>query len=166
MKSQNKMLKYNYLPRKKNLTLSQLVILWYNEFLTENYHKHVYLNYWMSSAYREYSDFVPEYLRGCPCQVIIHCWNRKSESMNYTEEDIVKKDVMNGRFTFQGSQQVHTIDFCLVSGKPSCTCPDWLQWHIPCKHYFGIFRLVKNGAGMHFLKSTEKWPTFAWITHL
>ena len=144
VESQNKLLQYNYLPRKKNLTLSQLVILLYNEFLPESHHKHLYLNYRMSSAHREYSDFIPEYLRGRPRQVIIHCLNRKSESMKYTEEDILTKDVVNGRFTFQGSQQVHTIDFCLVSGKPSCTCPDWLQWHIPCKHFFAIFRLVEK----------------------
>jgi hypothetical protein len=70
VESQNKLLKYNYLPRKKNLTLSQLVILLYDEFIPESHHKHLYLNYRMSSAYREYNDFVPIYLRGRPRRII------------------------------------------------------------------------------------------------
>jgi len=24
---------------------------------------------------------------------------------------------------------------------PFCTCPDWIKWHIPCKHFFAVFRL-------------------------
>lgn len=27
---------------------------------------------------------------------------------------------------------------------PSCTCPDWVQWNLPCKHMFAIFRLVPD----------------------
>ena len=23
---------------------------------------------------------------------------------------------------------------------PSCTCQDWTNWHIPCKHFFTIFK--------------------------
>ena len=141
---QNMLLKHSYLPRKKNLTLSQLVIMLYDEFIPESHHKYHYLNYRMSDSYRKYSDFVPEYLRGRPRQVIIQCLDRRSGSRKYTEEDILTRDVFNGYFTLQGSKQVYTIDFGLASGKPSCTCPDWLQWQISCKHFFGIFQLVEN----------------------
>ena len=24
---------------------------------------------------------------------------------------------------------------------PSCSCKDWTRWHIPCKHFFAMFRL-------------------------
>ena len=24
---------------------------------------------------------------------------------------------------------------------PLCTCQDWIQWHLPCKHFFAIFNL-------------------------
>lgn len=88
-----------------------------------------------------HSDFVPDYLRGRPRQVIIHCLDRKSSSRKYTEEEILTRDVENGHFTVQGSKQVHTVDFGTVT---ACTCPDWLQWQIPCKHFFGIFGLVED----------------------
>ena len=26
------------------------------------------------------------------------------------------------------------VDFGLLSGEPSCTCKDWVKYHIPCKH--------------------------------
>ena len=27
-------------------------------------------------------------------------------------------------------------------GTPSCTCQDWLIYHLPCKHFYAIFKLV------------------------
>ena len=32
----------------------------------------------------------------------------------------------------------------MTTGDPACTCPDWVQWHIPCKHFFCIFHLVED----------------------
>ena len=52
VESQNMLLKYSYLPRKKNLTLSQLVIILYDEFIPESHHKYLYLNYRMPDTYR------------------------------------------------------------------------------------------------------------------
>ena len=141
VESQNKLLIYSYLPRRKNKTLSQLAKLLYEEFVPETHHKYLYLNYQMSQTYRRYNDIVPDYLRERPRQVIIH---RKSSSKKYTEDDILTKDLKMGKFTIQGSGKVHTIDFGVATGKPTCTCPDWLQWQIPCKHFFSIFRLVRR----------------------
>ena len=36
---------------------------------------------------------------------------------------------------------MHTTDFGVVSGEPSCSCKDWLNHKIPCKHFFAVFRL-------------------------
>ena len=88
-------------------------------------------------------------------QVIIHCLERKSSSKKYTEDDILTKDATTGKFTIQGSGRVHTIDFGVFTGEPSCTCPDWLQWHVPCKHFFSIFRLVE-GWGWNALPDAYK----------
>ena len=107
----------------------------------------------MSETYRQYNDFVPDYLRECPHQVIIHCLQRKSSSKKY---DILTKDVTTGKFTLQGSGKVYTINFGVGTGDPSCTCPDWLQWHIPCKHFFGIFHLVEGWGWMHFQICTRE----------
>ena len=155
VESQNKLLKYSYLPRKKNITLSQLATILYEEFVPEAHHKYLYLNYHMSETYRKYNDFVPDYLHGRPRQTIIHCLDRKSSSRKYTSEDILSKDITHGKFTIQGSGKVHTIDFGLLTEKPSCTCPDWLQWQIPCKHFFAIFRLIE-GWGWNTLPDVYK----------
>ena len=58
-------------------------------------------------------------------------------------ESILNKTLMNGQFMIRGTNQVHSKDFGTVSGKPSCTCPDRLQWQIPCKYFFFIFKLVE-----------------------
>ena len=102
VESQNKLLKYSYLPRRKNITLSQLAEVLYEDFVPETHHKYLYLNYQMSDNYRRYNDFVPGFLRGRPRQVIIHCLERKSSSKKYTDDDILTKDVTSGKFTIQG----------------------------------------------------------------
>ena len=111
VESQNKLLKYSYLPRRKNTTLSQLAKLLYEEFVLETHHKYLCLNYQMSETYRRYNDIVPDYLRERPRQVIIHCLEKKrSSSKKYTEDDVLTKDVKMGKLTIQGSGKVHTID--------------------------------------------------------
>ena len=71
-------------------------------------------------------------------------WREKAA---VTEDDILMKDLTTGKFTLQGSGKVHTIDFGVATGHPSCSCPDWLQWHIPCKHFFWHFPFG-GGLGM------------------
>ena len=40
------------------------------------------------------------------------------------------------------SGQCHTVNFGISNeeGIPSCTCQDWKRHHVPCKHFFAIFR--------------------------
>ena len=42
----------------------------------------------------------------------------------------------------KASGEKHTIKFASESNDrlPSCSCKDWVRWHIPCKHFFTIFR--------------------------
>ena len=89
-----------------------------------------------------------------PVKSSFTAWREKAV-VKYTEDDILMKDVTTGKFTLQGSGKVYTIDFGVGTGEPSCTCPDWLQWHIPCKHFFGIFCLVE-GWGWNALPDTYK----------
>ena len=48
----------------------------------------------------------------------------------------------SGLFTIISNDKTHTIDFGKATGHPSCTCQDWINWQIPCKHFFVIFRLI------------------------
>lgn len=71
VESQNKLLKYSYLPR-KNITLSRLATVLNEEFNPDIHHKYLFLNYKTSPNYRTYNDFVPSYLHRQPRQVILH----------------------------------------------------------------------------------------------
>ena len=150
VESQNKLLKYSYLPRRKNTTLSQLAILLYEEFVPETHHKYLYLNYQMSETYRGTMTLFQT------TSVNAHA---KSSSIAWREKGAVKNTQKTtfsqrmSKWAIQGSRKVHTIDFGVATGKPTCTCPDWLQWQIRCKHFFSIFRL---GDGMHFQTHTRQ----------
>ena len=137
VESQNKLLKYSYLPRRKNITISRLATVLYKDFNPDIHHKYLFLNYKSSSSYRTYNDFVPSYLHGRPRQVILHCLERKSSSRKYDESDITTQDTISGVFIIKGSSsKLHRVNFGTTTGEPSCTCHDWIQWRIPCKHFF------------------------------
>lgn len=136
--SLNKLFKYSYLPHKKSMTLSSIITLIIKTFLPENHQKYLFLNYKQSSQYRSYKDFVPTYLHGRPRSTISHCLERRSKSLKYTSEDVTVIDEEKGCFTVMGSSgKKHEVSF----SDPSCSCRDWITFHLPCKHFFGIFRL-------------------------
>lgn len=166
VESQNKMLKYNFLPRNTRLTLSRLVVVLNETFLPDMHHKHMFLNYQMLPTYRAYNSFVPLYLHGRPRQVIIHCLERKSNCQKYNEEDITVQDAANGVFKVTGSGgKLYTVDFGKTTNKPSCSCLDWIKWQIPCKHFFAIFRLVPEWSWDALPRDYRNNPSISIHTH-
>ena len=94
----------------------------------------------MSETYRSYNSFVPSFLKGRPRSVIIHCLQRMKNSRKFTKANIEFSDEINGLFHLKSqSGKVHVVDFGLLTRTPSCTCKDWIQFRIPCKHFFAIF---------------------------
>ena len=140
----NKVLKYSFLPKKNSLLLSRVVSLIIDDFLPLSYQKYLFQNYRQSTQYRSYKSFVPDYLCGRPRSTILHCLERKTKALKYSLCDTSVIDLENGKFTVKGTKsKIHTIDFGTGNEDhmPSCTCQDWTQWHMPCKHFFGIFNL-------------------------
>ena len=39
----------------------------------------------------------------------------------------------------KSSGGTHRVYFGSSTDSPSCSCKDWIRWHISCKHFFGIF---------------------------
>lgn len=73
--------------------------------------------------------------------MIIHYLDRKSSSRKYDDADVTCQNSTTGVFTVTGSSKLHTVNFRISSaGQPSCTCLDWIQWRIPCKHFFAVFK--------------------------
>ena len=140
----NKVVKYGYLPKRRSLTLSQIVTLLLEQLLPDCYQKYLFQNFKLTSFNRLYKAFVPCYLHDRPRDVILHCLDRKSSSRKFSENDIDELENKTGEFQVHGKTRVHTVDLGQASGMPSCTCLDWIKHHIPCKHMFAIFEHKEN----------------------
>lgn len=97
-------------------------------------------NYQQSSDYRPYHQHIPSYLHNRPRSIIIHCLERKTNCSKILATDISDVDADKGIFEIvKNSGKKNTVDLG-PAGEPSCTCKDWIRHHIPCKHFFSIFR--------------------------
>ena len=144
VEAMNKTLKYNYLPKGKNITLSQLISVLIEQFLPEMLHKYQKQNFAMSELYRSYNEFVPEYLRGRPRAVILHCLSRIKKAAKFRAESIKPTNNDAGHFQVNSSSgKQHEVKISNGSGYPECTCKDWIRWHLPCKHLFAVFTFTK-----------------------
>lgn len=93
------------------------------------------------SSNRTYNpSIVPPYLQGRPRKTILHCINRKASANKYIDTDITGVDLQAGIFAVKK----HMVNFGIADGNPSCTCKDWISHHIPCKHFFGVFRFKEE----------------------
>ena len=141
--AQNKILKYKYMPKTRASTLSALVTLLVERFLPDAQQSYVLPNLKASEWYRTYNEFVPEFLRGRPRSVILHCLSRQSRGNKYSDEDL-STGSEEGVFLIQkkdGSHNVVNFGKSSQEGMPSCSCKDWIRWHLPCKHFFAVFKL-------------------------
>lgn len=133
--SLNKALKHTYLPReKKATTLSGIVTTLIEIFLPALRQKYLFSNFEQSSTNRKYTDYIPLYLHNRPKAVILHCLDRKAASSQFEQEDITMTS--EGILEVKSGENTYIINF----EDPSCSCPDWIQTHYPCKHFFAVFR--------------------------
>jgi hypothetical protein len=132
VEAMNKTLKYNYLPKGKNITLSHLVTILIEEFLPEMLQKYQKENFAMSEFYRSYNEFVPEYLKGRPRSVILHCLSRIRKAERFSKESVEQINNSSQFIVKSTSGKEHTVKFKNDEGMPECTCKDWTRWHLPC----------------------------------
>ena len=85
IEAQNKLFKYNFLPRnKQKATISAITALLVEDYSPTAYQKYLQQNYKQTSMYRTYNDFVPDYLRDRPRNIILHCLDRIARSQKLT----------------------------------------------------------------------------------
>ena len=103
--------------------------------------------------------------------MIVHCLDRKVKSSGFTATSVHDIDHDKGVFEIEKlSGTRHKVDFGSQTGEPSCTCKDWIRYHIQCKHFCVVFQYHStwqcdsmpeaylNGAYMllvHTSRSTE-----------
>ena len=125
------------MPRsKRSMNLSSIVSLLVEIFLPALRQKYLFANFEQSHLNRKYNDYIPSYLQNRPREVILHCLDRKASSARYTSNDITVVDNEMGIFEVANAKgHSYTVKFSV----PSCSCPDWTEYHYPCKHFFAIF---------------------------
>ncbi len=139
----NRALKYAYLPRKTSLTLTRIACLIVDQFLPDMYQNYVFQNFKQLNIYRLPSAAIPLYLQGRPPSVVKHCLVRKTRSNKFTRDAVEDTD-KPGVFHIIKDAGRHTVNFGCADGMPACSCKDWTKWHIPCKHFFAVFRWRPN----------------------
>ena len=123
------------------MTLSHIISSITNEFLPALHYKYVFKNFKQSDLYRSYNpSVVPAYLQGRPKQTILHCLHRLASSNKFSQSDVTQVAPNCGKFDVKGSKGKQTVNFGDQSCEPECSCKDWLTYHLPCKHFFAVFR--------------------------
>lgn len=127
------------MPKRKPMTLSGIASLIVECFLPDAHRNYILSNVQVSEWYRKYKDSVPSFLHGRPRNIVLHCLDRQAKGRKYGSVDITTLEDEGCFEVKKTSGGTHTVDFGSNAGSPSCSCKDWIRWHIPCKHFFGIF---------------------------
>ena len=130
------------MPRKKGMTLSAVTTLIVETFLPDTYQKYLFKQ---SPQYRSNKSFIADFLQGRPRSVNIQSIKMIKVSLKYTQDMSTVDE--EGTFTVKGScDKAHIVSFGSKSDDPtpSCSCCDWVEWHIPCKHFWAIFRFYPD----------------------
>ena len=127
------------MPKRKSMTLSGIASTIVECFLPDAYRNYVLSNVQVSEWYRKYKESVPSFLHGRPRNVVLHCLDRQAKARKYTGSDITMLEDKGCFEVKKTGGGTHRVDFGYTTAYPSCTCKDWIRWHIPCKHFFGVF---------------------------
>lgn len=113
---------------------------------------------------KKYNPDIPNFLTNRPRNVMKHCFKRWEESENISLDDI--DHVGEGQFLVKSqvpeSSQVYCVCFSASEFPvPSCDCEDWTKHHLPCNHFFAVFR---NVPGWHWDKLPENYRNNPFLT--
>ncbi|XP_029934407.1 uncharacterized protein LOC115378326 isoform X2 [Myripristis murdjan] len=139
---QNETLKHSYLKGYRSCSLSDTITVIVQDFLPRSYQRYIELNAKCSSSYQVYSQNVPPYLRDKPRIIAEHIMTRHQESLIFTEGQVTSAGEDSFKVSSQTAPQQCTVSFGSESRMPSCTCKDWQENLLPCKHFCAVFNLV------------------------
>lgn len=135
--AQNKLFKYEYLPRSIDKSVYGIATMLVESFIPDSHTSYLEKNLKFSGAYRSFDLRVPTFLHNRPRQFVKHCLDSRYAAGEYTEDDVSSINFQKGVFNMKSainSKKKHLVDFTV----PSCSCVSW-QSHYPCKHFFAVF---------------------------
>lgn len=91
------------------------------------------------SLYRGYSQDIPSYLHDRPHQVVKHCMAKKHLAEEFYTKQVLLHQSDDGMFKVQSSTQTN-VWYTVRFDTPSCSCMSYQHDHLPCKHFFAVFK--------------------------
>lgn len=112
---------------------------------------------------RRYHNEIPEFLHNKPKMFIEHCLQRLPPNVNTIPSTNFSRE--NGIMNVESvdSNNTYIIE---VGAEPKCSCKDWLNTHLPCKHLLGMFIVVEGCSWDDMPKSYTSCPHFNLDPHL
>ncbi|XP_047124446.1 uncharacterized protein LOC105850359 isoform X2 [Hydra vulgaris] len=137
----NQSLKYSFLEKRKNSSLTSMLSICIEEFLPYNYENYADKNRRAHSSYRKYKDNIPVYLTNRPQPLVKHCMKMidKVISMDLVRVTAVTNRLYNVASFQSNSRETYQCYLGDAKHLPSCSCSAWLYSAYPCKHFFAIF---------------------------
>ena len=160
VEAQNRLFKYEYLPRALDKSVYGIAIMLVEKFIPEAHQTYLQANALLSSGYRRYNRMVPQYLHNRPPHFIKQCLKAKFSAGDLNDKDVICTNLKKGVFSVRSSTdntKFHTVNF----EGPSCTCEIWHKFHFPCKHFFGIFNSFEEFG---FMRLPEEYRNSVFLT--
>ena len=124
LESQNKLLKYSYLPHCPEKSLTTIVTTLVEDFFPEQHKKYIRMNVRMSGDFQSYREDIPHYLHGRPSSLIKHCLKRITSAEDIRATEITR--INDLKFSVK-SQAKDTVYYTVNVGVPSCQCTYGLE---------------------------------------
>lgn len=102
--------------------------------------RYIRLNVQCLDTARKYNENVPSFLRNRPRNFVQHCIQRLPPCVSHIESSDIVGDG-SGSFSVKSADSGKIYSVVICSGSeplPNCSCPDWAERHLPCKHMLAV----------------------------
>ncbi|XP_065653455.1 uncharacterized protein LOC136080567 [Hydra vulgaris] len=158
---QNQSFKYSFLEKRKNSSITSMLTICIEEFLSHKYDSYCDKNRMAHTSYKKYNKNIPEYLIDRPKPLVKHCIRLidKLQGVNLQGITSLTERLYNVASFNSNSREIYQCYLGDAVNLPTCSCPSWFNSAYPCKHFFGIF-LKENLSWSAFGTSYANSPYF------
>ncbi|XP_030835422.1 uncharacterized protein LOC579416 [Strongylocentrotus purpuratus] len=138
----NDVLKVNYFQEFSVDSLLDVIQNYKDEVVPNFFQRYLQSNIRCSSSYGKLNTALPVYLKDRPLDLITHVIARSPVPALLTDNIM---QLENGTFTVLNEKgRHHSVSLGNEHVFPSCTCTDWLQHWLLCRHFLAVFHHLGN----------------------